>query len=214
MKRITKSMVTMAAMAGLVMGMAFPAEAKVSNSKILKGYAAWLREDHEEPFKYFALVDANKDGSPELLAVSKMSGGKIKSMVDFVSFYKNSGEACSIGGYGTTPYLYYNVTQKGILFEKDQYEYMNGTQKGRSGKYFSSNVKTIMKDGKKYIVTEGHISGEYDMKTQKVSAATVKKYRKSWAFSQKSRGTKKVKFVKITKSNLKKLEQGKIQVQK
>ena len=174
----------------------------------------YLKEDHEEPLKYFALVDANKDGNPELLAVSKMKGGKIKGMVDFVSFYKNSGEACSSGGYGTTPYLYYNSMQKGILFEKDQYEYMNGTQKGESGKFFASNVRTIMKDGKRYVITEGHISGEYDMKTQKASASAVKRYRKSWAFSQKGKGTKKVKFVKVTNANLKKLQQGKIQIQK
>lgn len=110
-------MVVAVSIVSVIMSTASPVAAKVSKTKILKGYANYLQEEHEdEPLKYFALVDANKDGKPELLAASRMKGGKVKGFVDFVSFSKKDGKAYSSGGYGTTPYLYYHTVQKGILF--------------------------------------------------------------------------------------------------
>ena len=62
--------------------------------------------------------------------------------------------------------LYYNTKQKGILFATDSYEYLNKLY-GSGDKYYSSNVKSIYKKGSKYIISEGHMSGEHGFKNKK-----------------------------------------------
>ena len=213
-KKIIKKIIVFGCVVGMMLNIV-PVDAKVSNSTIMKNYAKYIQDD-DYGYKYFALVDANKDGKPELLAVSKMKNGKIKDHVDVVSFYINSGEPVSAGGYGTDEYIYYNKKQKGLLIHKDGYEYLDGVFKYRKGKVYSSNMKYIIKNkkGKGYTIEEGHISGEYGIKTKKISEAQLKEYRKTWAFTKTSEGTNKVKFCKATKNNLNKLKKGKITIQK
>jgi len=214
-KQIVKKVVVLGCLVGMMVN-AMPAGAKATSGTIMKKYAEYVQNCDDTGYKYFALVDANKDGKPELLAVNKMKKGKIKEHVDVVSFYINSGEPVSAGGYGTDEYIYYNKKQKGLLISKDDYEYLDGVFKYRKGKVYSSNMKNIIKNkkGKGYTIEEGHISGEYGIKTKKISESQLKEYRKTWAFTKTSKDTCKVKFYKATKTNIAKLKKGKIVVQK
>lgn len=211
MVRLAAGMCAAALLAGAPAQMA---SANASKSKVLKNYVKFLKDKDEDStkYRYFALVDANKDGVPELLATSSLKGGKAKN-VSFVSYHVKSGEAVSAGGYGTDPYLYYNTKQKGILFATDSYEYLNKLY-GSGDKYYSSNVKSIYKKGSKYIISEGHMSGEHGFKNKKVTKSQLNQCRKTWAFTANSANTKKIHFCKVSNANLNKLKAGKIVVQK
>ncbi|MDE7423133.1 MAG: hypothetical protein K2N51_05515 [Lachnospiraceae bacterium] len=196
------------------------ADTIVSNKIICKNYYRYLKQYAEEyNYKYFALVDANKDGKPELVTAEKKVKKSAQNAIGFASFNTKTGETHASGAIGSKGFVYYNTKQKGILTTLGSnyyYEYMRrkfDTVDG--GKGFGSWGRSLCKNGKKYSYYKGDAAGDHvAVEWKTISKATYKKYKKSWAFSPSNKTTKKVKFYKINKKNLKKLKNGKIKIQK
>ena len=176
-------------------------------SKEVKAYSKYLSQNKNvSEYKYFAIVDVNKDGVYELLGSNKPNRKKERWIS--VTLYRNGG-ASPYYSTTTQDILYAHKTQKGIRFVLDgtiTYETLSNDG--------WSSVKMLTKskvNGKtKYYYYEGDMSGEGGT-YKKITKAKYNKYLKqSWAFNAKSSGVKKVRFYKNTSANRAKLKQGKI----
>ncbi len=209
-KKVLVKLLSLALVAGVIFSgnvvgaSAASAEAK-AYSKFLSGnnnYEYWNADD----YKWFALVDINKDGVSELIG-SNMKNKKASRWVNLV-LYRN-GAVYPYYGASTQDILYSHKTQLGIRMVSDgtiTYETLadDGYSSVKSLFKYKENGKT------KYEFYSGHMSGESgNWKT--LTKKQYKKYlKKAWAFNGKSSGVKKVRFYKNTAANRNKLKTGKI----
>ena len=176
-------------------------------SKEVKAYSKFLNKSkNEKEYKYFAIVDINKDGVYELLGSNK-SNIKKERWISLV-LYKN-GDASPYYSTTTQEILYSHKKQKGIRFVYEgTITYETLSNDGWSSVKMLSKAKINGKT--QYYYYKGDMSGESGI-SKKISKSKYTKYLKqSWAFNAKSSGVKKVKFYKNTSANRTKLKNGKI----
>lgn len=218
MKKIIKGilMVTMVFIFGVMVtsnnGMA------ADNKKALKEYSKQLADSSfQKEFKstknYFGVVDINKDGVDELLLSKNSAGNKMITVASYAkgihTWYTTS----------VTKPIYYNTGKKGILISYPEvvvyYEMFSREYKAYDGNYKiqspQGHIVMYEKSDKKYHYYWGDLSYETLSKEKKMNKSQCDSFleKQSWAFTEKDRGTMKVKFYKNNAANRKKLAQGK-----